>query len=206
MVRAFGWIVGIRTSSPERGWHAAQSAKHRPLSPNAPDPSNVPPPNKYLPFYLDTSGEAGVDVFASHNWRFDAQWLGDRLGERPVICTYKCALRVWPEAPAHNNQALRYWLHPEGVDSTVANMAHRAMPDAYVTAFILRELLKVVRVEDLIAWTKEPVLLPRITFGRYRGRSWADVPKDYLVWIIERSDLDEDVKCTAAHHRCIRSG
>jgi exodeoxyribonuclease X len=24
-----------------------------------------------LPFYLDQSGAAGVDVFASHNWRFE---------------------------------------------------------------------------------------------------------------------------------------
>src|SRR5689334_5343878 len=83
--------------------------------------------------------DAGVDVFASHNWQFDAQWLGEHLRDRPVICTYKCAMRVWPEAPAHNNQVLRYWLKPKGLDSTIGSMAHRALPDAYVTAFILRE-------------------------------------------------------------------
>jgi hypothetical protein len=44
-VRAFGWIVGIRTSSAEQACHAAQSAKHRPESPNQLDPSNVPLPN-----------------------------------------------------------------------------------------------------------------------------------------------------------------
>jgi exodeoxyribonuclease X len=164
------------------------------------------PLEEHLSFYLDQTGEAGVDVFASHNWKFDAQWLGDRLGGHPVICTYKCALRVWPEAPAHNNQALRYWLKPEGLDPTVANMAHRALPDAYVTAFILRELLKTARVEDLIAWTEEPALPPRIPFGRYRGRSWADVPQNYLAWIIERSDLGEDIRFTAAYHRCRRLG
>ena len=45
VVRALGWIVGITTSSVEQPWQAAQSAKHRPQSPNEPDPNNVPLPN-----------------------------------------------------------------------------------------------------------------------------------------------------------------
>src|SRR5829696_5733146 len=103
---------------------------------------------------------------------------------------------LWPDAPAHNNHSLRYWLRPKGLNPTVANMAHRALPDAYVTAFILRELLDAARVQDLIAWTKEPVLLPRMTFGRHRGCSWTDVPDDFLGWIVERSDLGDDIKFT----------
>src|SRR4051812_32350302 len=46
-VRALGWIVGIRTSSAEQACHAAQSARHRPLSPNAPGPNKIPLPNNY---------------------------------------------------------------------------------------------------------------------------------------------------------------
>lgn len=76
-----------------------------------------------------------------------------------------------------------------------------SLPDAYVTAFILRELLELATVEELIAWTNEPVLLPRVTFGRYRGSSWDNVPLDYLDWVVERSDLGEDIKFTANHHR-----
>src|SRR3954454_21015846 len=30
---------------------------------------------EFLPHYLDTFREADVDVFVSHNWRFEAQWL-----------------------------------------------------------------------------------------------------------------------------------
>jgi hypothetical protein len=40
-----GWIVGIRTSSAERAWHNRRSARRTPLSPNEPDPKNVPLPN-----------------------------------------------------------------------------------------------------------------------------------------------------------------
>ena len=85
-------------------------------------------------------------------------------------------------------------------------MPHRALPDAYVTAFILRELLELVTVEELIAWTDEPALLPRVTFGQHRGRAWDEVPLDYLAWIVDRSELGEDIKYTARHHRRLRLG
>ena len=93
----------------------------------------------------------------------------NHLQGRPAICTYKAALRLWPEAPGHGNQVLRYWLRPKDLDPVIASPPHRALPDAYVTAFILRELLELATVEELIAWTGEPALLPRVTFGQYRG-------------------------------------
>ncbi|HEY1310070.1 MAG TPA: exonuclease domain-containing protein, partial [Pseudolabrys sp.] len=77
-------------------------------------------------------------IYAAHNAKFERQWITDDLtGAAPWICTYKCALRLWPEAPSHSNQALRYWRLPQGLDRAVANVAHRAYPDAYVSAFLL---------------------------------------------------------------------
>ena len=84
--------------------------------------------------------------------------------------------------------------------------AHRTLPDAYVTAFILRELLEVATVEELTAWTGEPALLPSVTFGQHRGCRWDEVPPDYLAWIADRSELGDDIKFTARHHRRLRLG
>jgi exodeoxyribonuclease X len=165
------------------------------------DVEDAPALKEVLPFYMDADGAAGVDVFVAHKWSFEAQWIGDHLQGRPSICTYKGALCVWPDAPGHSNQALRYWLRPEGLDPTFAIPSHRALPDAYVTAFLLRELLRAATIEDLLAWTHEPALLPRVTFGRYRGCGWDEVPADYLNWIVEKSEMGEDVKFTAEHHR-----
>jgi exodeoxyribonuclease X len=78
------------------------------------------------------------------------------------------------------------------------------LPDAYVTAHILLELLHVATLEELVAWTTQPVLLPRVTFGKHRGGAWNEVPADYLGWIVEKSDLSEDVKFTAEHYRRLR--
>ncbi|HEY0311200.1 MAG TPA: 3'-5' exonuclease, partial [Allosphingosinicella sp.] len=74
------------------------------------DVAQCRPLAEHLDVYMDRHMDVGVQAFAAHNWKFEAQWLGDHLQGRPAICTYKCAMRVWPDAPAHNNQALRYWL------------------------------------------------------------------------------------------------
>ena len=86
------------------------------------------------------------------------------------------------------------------MDRSLADRTHRAMPDAYVTAHLLREILKHASIEELICWTNEPVLLPKVTFGKYRGQPWADVPPDYLQWILRQQDMNEDVAHTARHH------
>ena len=72
------------------------------------DVAHCPRLEDVLPKYVDVDGAAGVDVFVSHKWAFEAQWLGEHLQSRPAICTYKAALRLWPEAPGHGNQVLRY--------------------------------------------------------------------------------------------------
>lgn len=110
--------------------------------------------------------DAARSCFVAHNADFEKEFFGG--GDVPWICTYKSALRIWPDAPSHSNQVLRYWRNPEGLDRSIASVAHRAMPDAYVTAFLLRDMLQEAAVEDLIAWSKEPAILPKIQFGKYR--------------------------------------
>jgi len=141
-----------------------------------------------------------VDAYCAHRAAFERQWITPALtGATPWICTLRCAYRVWPDAPGHSNQALRYWLKPEGLDREIAKVAHRAGPDAYVTAFTLRELLKKATVDQLIKWSAEPALLPRVQFGKHYGLPWSKVPVDYLSWILRQPDMDEDIVHTARH-------
>ena len=46
------------------------------------------------------------------------------------ICTWKCALRLWPSSPGFSNQVLRYWRMPEGLDRDIGLPVHRAMPSS----------------------------------------------------------------------------
>lgn len=78
---------------------------------------------------------------------------------------------------------------------------HRAGPDAYVTAFILRELIDQAPIEDLVRWSSGPALLARVGFGKHRGKRWSEVPADYLDWLINKSGTDDrDVRATAKHY------
>lgn len=149
-------------------------------------------------------GEA--DILAAHNAGFEQHFHPG--GGRRWIDTYKCALTVWPDAPAHSNQALRYWLDLDrsaGFDRAFAMPPHRALPDAYVTAHILARLLQACSVEDMISISSKPSLLSTVGFGKHKGMKFADVPADYLEWIRDKSDLKEDVKFSAAHWLSVRS-
>lgn len=155
--------------------------------------------------FFDRGNCSDLVAYAAHNAAFDRQWLPpDLLGNLPLICTYKAAVHIWPEAPRHTNQVLRYWLDLD-VDRSIADRTHRAMPDAYVTAHLLREMLKHASTEDLIRWSNEPVLLPKVTFGKHRGQKWDAVPDDYLQWILRQQDMNEDVVHTARHYLAERS-
>lgn len=146
----------------------------------------------------------GVIAFAAHSAKFEQTYLGtDLTGDIPWLCSYKGAIRLWPEAPSHSNSALRYWRKPQGLVREEAMPAHRAYPDAYTTAFLIRDMLEEVSAQDLIKWTTEPSLLPRCKIGKWRGDGtgtpWEEVDDGFLWWLMDK-DFDEDVLFTARYH------
>ncbi|HVK42704.1 MAG TPA: exonuclease domain-containing protein [Phenylobacterium sp.] len=138
---------------------------------------------------------------AAHNMEFEERWL-QADGIIPLICTYKAALRVWPEAPAHSNSVLRYWLEDQGklaLDHNTAMPPHRAGPDAYVTAHVLKALLEAGATgRDMIAWTREPRVFPTCPIGKeWRGKPWAQVDSGFLQWMTRQADMEADLKWNA---------
>ena len=146
---------------------------------------------------------AGVVALAAHRSAFEERWCTPALtGRARWICTYKCALRLFPDAPTHSNQGLRYWRRPAGLDRATGLPAHRAGPDAYVTAHHLRDMLALAGVEQLLAWSAEPALLVRVPFGPSRGRAWSDLDDAALDRIIAgESGGNQDVAFTARTER-----
>jgi len=145
-----------------------------------------------------------IDAYCAHNNRFERVFItSDMTAGKPWIDTYRCALRLWPNAPAHTNQTLRYWMRPAGLDRSIAALSHRAGPDAYVTAFLLREMLRQESFDQLLAWSSEPALLVKVGFGKHFGLRWDEVPSGYLEWVAKQ-DMDEDVLFTANHYLRIK--
>lgn len=142
--------------------------------------------------------EDGVTCFAAFNSAFDVQWLQPTL---PVLCVYKAVLRAWPQFGSHSNSAVFYALEDAG-RCHGANYAyvttHRAGPDSYVTAWTLKALLEDGHTgRDMLAWTKEPAMLPRCPLGLDKGKPWDQVDTGLLRWIVGKTDLGEDVRFCA---------
>ncbi len=133
----------------------------------------------------------------AHNAEYERRWLTPEiLGDIHVICTFKAAMRVYPEATSWNNQALRYHL---GLDlpEDRAMPPHRAGPDTFVTAHILAAMLQNHRASRLVHFTQEPRHYPTCPLTKHKGQNWEDIPADYLRWITTAADMDADLKLAA---------
>ena len=186
-----GWLCGVKEMPPE-----VRAVHHISLA----DCAGFEP-------FTDATIYDGAAVICAHNADFECRFITPSL---PVLCTYKSALRAWPDAPSHSNGALRYWLEDQGKiapDHAKTQPAHRAAPDAYVTAHILKALFDAGHTgKEMVAWTKEPRLLPTCPIGKFKGKPWSEVEAGFLGWMIKQIGMEEDLKWNARREISRRSG
>lgn len=162
------------------------------------------------PLAVALSRFRGAHVYTAHNSRFEQGFFEANEEDLGTwVCTYRCALRAWPDLEAHNNQFLRYHLglaEPFGFKrKDIA--PHRALSDCIVTAAILERLMAEHSWSTLVAWSQEPALFTRFSFGKYRGDRYDDIiarDPGYIDWVM-RSDMDEDVKFSVTYWRQLRA-
>ena len=180
------WLCGVAAIPPE-----VRAVHHITMD----DVNGAAPFNRKRLF----DGSPVPSALIAHNMAFEAQFIGEH--GLPAVCTYKAALRIWPDAPSHSNGVLRYWLEDQGLitglDPKLAQPSHRAGPDAYVTAHIMRALLGLASSRELVAWAKEPAALPRCPIGKFRGKPWAEVESGFLTWMLGQASMEDDLKWNA---------
>jgi len=138
------------------------------------------------------------DFYCAHVAKFDSSFF--RPAAIPWLCTYKIALWLWPDCPVHKNAVLRYWLKLKFAEDP--GVPHRALPDAIITAAVLRRaIMEGAAVEEMARVSEAPAFLPRLTFGEHAMKPIADVPDSYLSWILQpkQAGMNEDVRHTAYH-------
>lgn len=188
--------LGSRLFRPERPCPPEVMAVHHILPEQLQFQEPYSHPSAVMAMELCATGEE-PECYAAHNAEYETLFVGD-LSPR-WLCTYKAALRVWPEAPHHGNQSLMYWLGlHQHMCPTTRHPPHRALPDAYVTAWILQQLLVRASVEEMLQWSLEPRLLPRCPIGsEWRGKAWAEVDLGFLHWMMRQPDMEADYKFCA---------
>jgi DNA polymerase III epsilon subunit-like protein len=157
----------------------------------------------------------------AHNAPFDIDVLareGVMVEPYEYIDTYRVALHVMPELPAHRLQYLRYALNLPHLGGLPA---HNAMADVMTLRqlFYALETRMVVDshgeidhdqsglatdeginraaiIDEMIVLTHKPALLRAMPFGKYKDIAFSEIPKDYLEWISRQPDLSEDLSFT----------
>lgn len=140
----------------------------------------------------------GVYAWAAHSAQFEERYI---IGALPMFCTNKAALRLWPDAPGHGVFTLLYWLEDQGLvdfDQARAHPPHRAGPDSYATAVLLKAMLDHgVSGNTIREWSAEPRIFARCPIGQYRGQPWSACDYGFLQWILNKID-DPEIRFNAS--------
>lgn len=150
-----------------------------------------------MPHYSSFKLPAETTYIIGHNIDYDIRALekcGVDSSNIKAICTLALARRVWPDAEAHNISALIYMI-TKGSDKArdMIRKAHRADMDIILTANILMHIvhhLQISSIEALFDASEEARIPRTINFGKHRGSAIADLPKDYVQWLMRQEDLD----------------
>ena len=138
-----------------------------------------------------------TEVLIGHNVKFDIRFLHEYLPENFVVLDTLKLSRIiftpdrFPDLPDHKLQTLRYYFKLD------AGTAHRALGDVITCINLLKTLAKVAETDlnGLIKLNNRP--LPASTqmpFGKHRGVAIKDLPKAYVSWLLNKADIDEDLK------------
>jgi exodeoxyribonuclease X len=144
-------------------------------------------------------------VLVAHNAAFDMRMLHmERLYCPRVICTLKLSRHLDKNGviPKYNLQYLRYFLKLE----VEGAKAHDALGDILVLEALFRRIYdRFVAdglndpAQEMIRISNNPVLIPRMPFGKHKDELFSEIPADYLQWL-STTDLDEDMAYTVQKH------
>ena len=108
------------------------------------------------------------------------------------VCTLRLAQQVWPDAPAHKLQTLRYWRGWMQGERTTE--AHQAWFDAACSVRLLADICwtltaagDVVSPAVLRERSATVPILAKVPFGMHQEKRWSEVPADYCRWIMEKA-------------------
>jgi len=149
------------------------------------------------PHYTSFSLPQDTTYIIGHNIDYDIRALekcGIDISKIKAICTLALARLVWPDAEAHNISALIYMITKGSAKARdMIKKAHRADMDIILTANILmHEIhhLKIQTIEELYTASEDARIPRTINFGKHRGTAIADLPADYMQWLLRQEDLD----------------
>lgn len=121
----------------------------------------------------------------------------------PTICTMRLAKHLFMEDDTVEFYNLGYLRYRFELDVPDNIELHRASTDAFITMKLLEFLIGHMEekqmldqtlpyVAQLVDLCEKPMFLPKMMFGKHNGKSWDDIPIDYVIWMLNNwGSLDD---------------
>lgn len=139
-----------------------------------------------------------VNFLVGHNVDYDWAVIGKPRVR--LICTLALARSIHPELDSHKLGALAYHFLGAAARPMLRD-AHSAAADVEITRHVLRHLVGYLRAQGMPAtWdalyeASERARVPTvIAFGKHKGTKIAELPSDYVSWMLRQPDLDPYLK------------
>lgn len=148
--------------------------------------------DKVLPQVIELIGKYTI---IGHNISYDIALIANAAKRYNIPCaieknvsidTLRMA-RAYGQSPKNSLEKLRehFNIEPEG--------AHRAMNDVVVNIDVFRQLAKDYKtIGELLKVLSKPVKLKTMPLGQHKGRSFNEIPLNYLKWAANK-DFDQDL-------------
>lgn len=158
---------------------------------------------------LPVPGVGGSAICGHNISLYDLPIARARLGWPPagvpVLDTDRLARHVWPDLPSYKLEVLayRFGLHPsDQFASLVARPrtcrsigAHSAGYDCLMCVNLLRRIAAESGVDTLSGLAElsaSPILVKKMRFGKHAGQLIADLPRDYIAWLLRQPWLQAE--------------
>jgi exodeoxyribonuclease X len=149
-------------------------------------------------------------TLVAHNAAYDIDVLVRQGIEiTSSICTLRLSRYLYPTIDQHKLQYLRYYL---GIEFSEKPQTHDALGDVLVLEQVFYKMHEALKAQNplkneeelkelMIEISSHPSVLYTCKFGKHKGTLWSEVPRDYLEWVVYKSDFtDEDVLYTAKYY------
>lgn len=178
---------------------------------------------QHLPFfkdnpeYRDTKLKLEASTFVAHNAPFDIGVLErEDIRITDSIDTQRVARHLLPELTSVSLQYLRYYFELYLPQENI--VPHTAIGDVRVLMAVFEKLKRVTEetyptentLDKMRELTNTPVLLTKITFGKYAGKTFQEINRDdrnYITYLFKQNMVDRgpDFLYTVEHWMNIKS-
>lgn len=150
--------------------------------------------------------------YVGHNVQFDRRMMRqceDKYRSEPSqylykdnwICTLRLAKKLHAEDSDYDNMTLSYlWFKLGCYKGHRKVEAHSARDDVFMCYSVLIKLVEecislgIIDPNNdigsqIIQYCNTPIIYEKVTFGKHKGMNFADLPMDYMTWMITSSDI-----------------